>query len=153
MLHADSDFPDGGLQKIADILAASPNIIGGNFALTFDGGDAFSQWLNGFYGWLRRRGIYYGDSGIFVRQSVYESVGGIRPMALMEDYDFVDRQEAAGKTCCIDEPALVTSVRRFQGRHTITIVLGWLVIHTLFYFDVPPQYLAWIYNSNRRGRE
>jgi rSAM/selenodomain-associated transferase 2 len=153
ILHADSDFPDGGLQKIADILAASPNIIGGNFALTFDGGDAFSQWLNGFYGWLRRRGIYYGDSGIFVRRSVYESVGGIRSMALMEDYDFVDRLEAAGKTCCIDEPALVTSARRFQGRHPITIVLGWLVIHALFYFGVPPQYLARIYNSNRRGRE
>jgi len=149
-LHADSAFPSGGLQKIEDVLAASPNIVGGNFALTFDGGDGFSQWLNGFYAWLRRRGIYYGDSGIFVRRSVYQRLGGIRPIALMEDYDFVKRLEASGTTCCIDDPGLVTSARRFQGRHPMAIVLGWLIIHGLFYLGVPPERLARIYNSARR---
>jgi hypothetical protein len=32
-----------------------------------------------------------GDSGIFVRRSVYEDLGGFRPIPLMEDLDFVHR--------------------------------------------------------------
>jgi glycosyltransferase involved in cell wall biosynthesis len=51
-LHADSLFPAGGLERIEEILAVCPDIVGGNFALTFDGGDGFSRWLNGFYGWF-----------------------------------------------------------------------------------------------------
>ncbi|MFP6746297.1 MAG: TIGR04283 family arsenosugar biosynthesis glycosyltransferase [Alphaproteobacteria bacterium] len=152
-LHADSRFPAGGLERIEEILAASPDIVGGNFALTFDGGDGFSRWLNGFYGWLRRRGIYYGDSGIFVRRAVYDAIGGLRPIALMEDYDFARRLEAAGPTCCIDDPALVTSARRFAGRRPVAIVLGWMVIHALYHLGISPDRLARLYNSQRRPRE
>ena len=85
-----------------------------------------------------------------MRRSVYQRLGGIRPIALMEDYDFVKRLEASGTTCCIDDPGLVTSARRFQGRHPMAIVLGWLIIHGLFYLGVPPERLARIYNSARR---
>ena len=78
-LHADTVFPEGGLAAIVSALAASPDCIGGNFRLLFDGGDRFSRWLAGFYHWLRRRRLYYGDSGIFVRQDSYRAAGGIRP--------------------------------------------------------------------------
>ena len=66
--------------------------------MLFDGDDPFSRWLDGFYVWLRSHGFYYGDSGIFVRRDVYDTMGGIRPIALMEDYDFVRRLEAHGNT-------------------------------------------------------
>lgn len=151
-LHADSDIPAGGLVRIVETLLASPTVVGGNFQLTFDGGDGFSQWLNGFYAWLRRRGIYYGDSGVFVRRSVYEALGGLRPIALMEDYDFTRRLERAGATCCICDPPLVTSSRRFVGRHPVAIVLGWLVIHALYHLGVSPDRLARLYNSQRGPR-
>lgn len=151
-LHADSEFPEGGLERIEETLSLSPTVVGGNFRLTFDGNDGFSQWLNGFYAWLRQRGIYYGDSGVFVRRTVYDSIGGLRPIALMEDYDFMRRLEAAGTTCCIDDPPLVTSARRFKGRHPLAIVLGWLVIHALYHLGVSPDRLARLYNSERRPR-
>ncbi|MDP6709695.1 MAG: glycosyltransferase family 2 protein, partial [Alphaproteobacteria bacterium] len=99
-LHADSTFPETGLQRIAQRLAAGPELVGGNFRIVFDGEDGFSRWLTGFYAWFRRRGLYYGDSGIFVRRRVYETLGGIRPIALMEDYDFSRRLERFGPTCC-----------------------------------------------------
>ena len=150
-LHADSVFPQGGLERIEEALA-SPTVVGGNFRLVFDGGDGFSRWLNGFYAWIRERGLYYGDSGVFVRRTVYEVMGGLRPMAVMEDYDFTRRLEAAGATCCIAEPPLVTSARRFRGRHPVAIVWGWLKIHALYHLGVAPDRLARLYDSDRRRR-
>ena len=144
-LHADSIFPRGGLKRIEETLAETPELIGGNFRLLFDGATPFSRWLIGFYAGIRRIGLYYGDSGIFVRRSAYEAVGGIRPIALMEDFDFVRRMERLGKTCCITDPPLITSSRRFAGRNPVAIVCGWLKLHALFYLGVSPDRLAKIY--------
>ncbi len=149
-LHADSGFPASGLRRIAERLAARPEIVGGNFRIVFDGDDGFSRWLTGFYAWFRRRGLYYGDSGIFVRRDVYEALGGIRPIALMEDYDFGRRLERFGPTCCIEEVALVSSSRRFAGRRPVAIVAGWLWLHALYHLGVSPEYLARLYRSTRR---
>lgn len=149
-LHADSRFPAGGLDGIAERLAAEPPLGGGNFRLLFDGGDGFSRWLDGFYAFIRRHGLYYGDSGIFVRRAVYDRLGGIRPIALMEDYDFVRRLERSGPTCCIAEPPLHTSSRRFRGRQPAAIVAGWLWIHALFHLGMAPDRLARLYGSERR---
>ena len=148
-LHADSRFPAGGLRAITAALD-DPAVVGGNFRLLFDGDDGFSRWLDGFYAWIRARGIYYGDSGIFVRRAVHDRLGGIRPIALMEDYDLVRRLEAAGRTACIAAPPLVTSSRRFRGRRPTAIVAGWLVIHALYVIGVDPATLARLYRSDRR---
>ncbi len=151
-LHADSNFPRGGLAAVARVLGQHPAAVGGNFRLLFDGDDKFSRWLDGFYAWLRARGFYYGDSGVFVRRPVYDALGGIRPIALMEDFEFNRRLEDFGETVCIDEPALVSSSRRFRGRHPTAIVGGWLLIHGLFYLGVPPAHLARLYDSARQRR-
>lgn len=148
-LHADSVFPEGGLEAIDEALRDNPGAPGGNFRLLFDGDDGFSRWLEGFYAWLRSKGIYYGDSGIFVRRDVYERLGGVRPIALMEDYDFVCRLEDAGTTCMIDAPPLVTSSRRFQGRWPVSIVWGWIKIHALYLMGADPEVLARRYDSTR----
>ena len=148
-LHADSRFPKGGLGRIRAALDADPDVVGGNFRLLFDGNEPFSKWLNGFYAWIRSHGVYYGDSGVFVRRSVYEAIGGMRPLALMEDFDFIRRLEKSGRTCCIADPPLVTSSRRFHSRRPAAIVFGWLKIHALFYLGVRSETLARLYNSAR----
>ena len=149
-LHADTVFPCGGLAAVASALASNPDAPGGNFRLLFDGDDGFSRWLEGFYAWIRARGFYYGDSGIFVRRHVHDRLGGIRPIALMEDYDLVRRMERAGRTLCISEPTLLTSSRRFHGRRPAAIVAGWLILHTLYHFGISPDRLAVLYDSMRR---
>ncbi len=152
-LHADSRFPTGGLAAIAAALSTAPESPGGNFRLLFDGEDDFSRWLDGFYARIRRRGIYYGDSGIFVRRSAYDRLGGIRPIELMEDYDFVRRLERAGPTICIDAPVLVTSSRRFTGRGKWAIIRGWLWIHLLYYLGISPRVMSWFYDSSRHHQQ
>lgn len=145
-LHADSGLPLGALSAVDVALAQEPSALGGNFRLLFDGEDGFSTWLNGFYAWLRRRGFYYGDSGIFVRRTAYDELGGFKPIPLMEDYDFVRRLERAGQTLCISAPPLVTSARRFGGRHAVAIVTRWLKIHAYYHLGVSPARLVKIYD-------
>jgi len=149
-LHGDSRFPRGGLTALRRELAEHPEAHGGNFSLLFDGDDGFSRWLEEFYAGIRARGFYYGDSGIFVRRWAYDVLGGLRPLALMEDYDFVRRLERAGPTLCIAEPPLVTSSRRFGGRSKSNIVLGWIKIHLLYHLRLPGALLARLYDSERR---
>jgi rSAM/selenodomain-associated transferase 2 len=149
-LHADCVFPPGGLAALERLLRERPEVVGGNFRLLFDGNDGFSRWLTGFYALIRRLGFYYGDSGIFVRRAVLEAIGGVRPIALMEDYDLVRRLRRAGPTACVVEPPLVTSSRRFAGRRPAAIVLGWVRIHLLYWLGVDPARLALLYDSERR---
>ena len=149
-LHADSVVPVGALARIQETLAARSAVMGGNFRLLFDGDDPFSRWVCVCYRWKRERGFYYGDSGIFVRREAYRALGGFRPIALMEDYDFARRLEEFGETCCIENPPLVTSSRRFRGRRPAAIVGGWLLLHGLYHMGVPADWLASLYNSERR---
>jgi len=143
-VHADSKVAPGSLAEIQRKIGENGNT-GGNFRVLFDGTDGFAAWLTGFYAWFRRRGLYYGDSGVFIRRDVYDAIGGMQPMALMEDYDFTRRLERFGGTCCIDAPPLVTSSRKFDGRKPIGIVLGWLKIHVLYRLGVSPDRLAKLY--------
>lgn len=151
-LHADTRLEPGWRAAI-DAALKDPAIVGGNFRLLFDGGDEFSHWLNGFYERIRARGVYYGDSAIFCRRSVYDRIGGVRPIALMEDFDFVRRLERSGKTVCIEAPHATTSARRFRGRRKSRIITQWIVIHLLFLIGVSPSRLARLYDSQRRRTE
>jgi len=144
-LHADSVFPSGGLSAIAAALDGDPAIPGGNFRVVFDIDTPFTRRLAAIYAWIRRFALYYGDSGIFVRREVYDKIGGVKPMALMEDYEFIRRLERAGRTCRIDDPPLVTSARRFANRPWPAALWGWMKIHLLYWLGVSPGRLARIY--------
>jgi hypothetical protein len=72
----------------------------------------------------------------------------------MEDFDFVRRLERLGKTCCICEPPLITSSRRFDGRWAVEIVYGRIKLHVLFWLGMSPDRLAEIYKTHApRARE
>ena len=148
-LHADTQLPDGGLQAIREALE-DPDIVGGNFRTLFDGPTRFAAWLTDFYAWFRSHGLYYGDSAIFVRRRIYDEIGGIRPISLMEDYDLSRRMERAGKSVCIGTPPIETSSRRFEGRRPIAIFGGWILIHALYHLGLPPHLLARLYDSSRQ---
>jgi rSAM/selenodomain-associated transferase 2 len=144
-LHADTNLPERALTAILQELKTNPKAGGGNFRLLFDGDTKFDRWLIEFYRWIRSQGVYYGDSGIFVRRSVYEAIGPIRAIPLMEDYDFTRRLERHGPTLCIQEPPLITSSRKFRDRHPVAIVWGWLFIHALWHLGIKPSTLARLY--------
>ncbi|MEM6578245.1 MAG: hypothetical protein AAF678_07120, partial [Pseudomonadota bacterium] len=146
-LHADTVPQSGALDALSRALEAAPEAPGGNFRVVFDGETAFASWLTGFYAWLRSRGLYYGDSAVFVRRSIYDAMGGIRPTALMEDFEFIRRMEKVGPTLNIKAPAVITSSRRFHNRRPWQIVLQWLIIHAMYYARVSGKRMAQVYHS------
>lgn len=151
-LHADSGLAPGSLEALSRSLD-DPEVVGGNFRILFDGRGAFDRWLTRFYAWFRRFGLYYGDSAVFIRRAAYEAIGGIRPIALMEDFDLCRRLERHGKTVCVADPPVTTSSRRFEGRWPPRIVGGWLLIHALYYLGLSPDLLARLYKSSRHSTD
>lgn len=149
-LHADSIFPRGGLAAIVGALDRDKRIVGGNFRVVFDVDTPFARRLAAIYAWMRRFSLYYGDSGIFVRRKVYDEIGGIEPMPLMEDYDFVRRLERAGPTCRIDDPPLITSSRRFANRPWPAALWSYTKIHLLYWLGVSPERLASMYARDQK---
>ncbi|MEL6283612.1 MAG: TIGR04283 family arsenosugar biosynthesis glycosyltransferase [Pseudomonadota bacterium] len=149
LLHADTRLGEGALQAVKDAMK-DPRVVGGNFRLEFDGDSRFARWTTRFYAWLRRRGVYYGDSAIFVRADVLKDLGGVPAIEIMEDFALVSKLQRAGPTVCVETPPARTSSRRFEGRSGAMIVFGWIKIHLLYWLGVSPQRLATLYRSEEQ---
>jgi hypothetical protein len=92
--------------------------------------------------------IYYGDSAIFVRAATYAALGGFRALPIFEDYDFVRRLEAAGRTAYLRDVVAVASARRFA--HSPLRTLGiWTALQALFSLGVSAERLARFYADTR----
>ncbi len=146
-LHADTRLPPGAGASLAGALA-DPAVLGGNFALRFDGADSFGRVLGRWYALQRRGGVYYGDSVLWLRRAVWEGLGGFRELAIMEDYDLVRRLERRGRTACLPGPA-VTSGRRWRALGVRRTVFSWVVIRWLWILGVPDTTLARLYRRAR----
>jgi len=146
-LHADSRLPQTAYESLA-AAHADREIVGGNFTLRFDGGDRFARLLTGVYALERRRGYYYGDSSVWVRRETFAALGGYRPLAIMDDYDFVRRIERHGPTARLPGPAL-TSPRRWRALGVTRTLLSWCAIRWLFLCGVSPDRLARLYRRMR----
>ncbi|MEJ7599931.1 MAG: TIGR04283 family arsenosugar biosynthesis glycosyltransferase [Kofleriaceae bacterium] len=147
-LHADARLPISARAAIDDALR-DPSIGGGNFKLRFA---PVNRWARVFayVNHERRRllRIYYGDSGLFVRRSVYDQLGGFRALPIMEDYDLVCRLERATRTAYITDVEIVASSRRFSERPVRTLAI-WAAIQTLASAGVAPERLARLYADIR----
>jgi len=149
-LHADTRLPPNAHASLTSALADLA-VLGGNFALRFDGADRFSRLLGRWYALQRRTGIYYGDSAIWLRTTTFERLGGFRPLPIMEDYDLVRRLERAGQTRCVHGPA-ITSARRWQQLGLPRTIASWIAIRWLYLAGMPPQHLARLYRHARETR-
>lgn len=147
-LHADATLPPEARAAIDRVLV-DRGIGGGNFRLRFEPRDGWARVYDRVNHerrrWLR---IYYGDSGLFVRRSVYDAVGGFRPLPIMEDYDFVRRLERATRTAYITDVEITASARRFADRPLRTLAI-WTLIQTLASSGVSPARLARLYADIR----
>jgi rSAM/selenodomain-associated transferase 2 len=145
-LHADSRLPADAYASLAQ--AWREGAVGGNFALRFDGGDAFAALMGRVYAFQRRRGFYYGDSSVWLRREAWEVLGGFRELPIMDDYDLVRRLERHGPTRCLPGPA-TTSDRRWREMGIARTLLSWWVIRWLYVAGVPPQRLVDLYRVVR----
>jgi hypothetical protein len=147
-LHADTRLPGGWLEELESV-RCDPTIVGGSFRFRLDSPSRWARAIErGVAARVRWLNLPYGDQGLFVRREVFESLGGYRDMALMEDVEFVRRLSRAGRLHHSVLPA-VTSARRWecegwirQSAENVTLTIAYLV-------GVSPERLARRYR--RRG--
>jgi rSAM/selenodomain-associated transferase 2 len=147
-LHADTHPPVDAVQEILRT-CADPTVIGGNFAVQFDGESFAARFLTWLYPHLSWLGLCYGDSGIFVRRDAYEQIGGFGPLPLFEDLDFVRRLKKQGRFIHLRSP-VVTSSRRFEGRSFTLTFARWMALQLLYWLGVKPGLLARLYAPTRK---
>lgn len=146
-LHADIKAPVNAVSEIVNSMRDS-NVAGGNFKLLFDGSSPAAHRLTAIYPWLRPLGLCYGDSGIFIRRSVYQAIGGIRPISLFEDIDLVRRMRLAGRFVHL-ETHLTASSRRFESGNFALMWAEWTALQLLFWMGVSPGWLASVYRRSK----
>ncbi len=142
-LHADTLPPADAVEKIIEAFGDS-KAVGGNFTIRFDGNERAACFLSWLYPKLRRINLIYGDSAIFVRRAVYETVGGFEPFPIFEDLDFVSRIKPYGKIINLSA-SVETSSRRFAGRSFILVFLRWTFLQILYWLGVSPHALGKFY--------
>lgn len=74
-----------------------------------------------------RRGIAFGDQGIFVRRELFLAQGGFPDLPIMEDYEFSRRMRQAGVALTLLPGRIVTSGRRY--RSTFPPLTMWRMFH------------------------
>ena len=149
-LHADT-IPSKDC--VSQMMSALKNAatVGGNFTIRFDGDEAAAKFLTRLYPNLRKLGLIYGDSAIFVRREIYEKIGGYEDYPIFEDLDFVRKLGREGEIVTL--PAHVTtSSRRFADGKFILTFLRWTVLQVLYWLGVSPHKLVKIYFPSD-GRE
>jgi Glycosyltransferases involved in cell wall biogenesis len=150
-LHADTILPLEAAELISEAFAREAEAVGGNFSIRFDGERRAARFLTWLYPQLRRLGLCYGDSAIFVRADAYKDVGGFKPFPIFEDLDFVRRLKKSGRMIHL-QAAVVTSSRRFEGRSFALTFTRWAILQTLYWLGVHPRVLGKLYSPVREAK-
>jgi rSAM/selenodomain-associated transferase 2 len=146
-LHADARLGASSLALVRHIMA-DPAIVGGNFDIRYDGQDWAAEAFTRINRWRRRCGVFYGDSGIFCRRSIFDALGGFRCWPIMEDYEFARRLRRAGKLAYLNEPIWVSD-RRWRNTGLLLTMAQWFFIQSLYSAGVSPRRLARFYRHIR----
>jgi len=128
-VHADSLLPQDGPEEI--IRAAESGARFGCFHIRFDRDGPLMAW-NALASNLRaRRGIPFGDQGMFIERGLFERIGGFPELPIMEDYA-LSRDLRGRKIACHVLPGCITaSARRYQDG-TIRAMVQMLYLRHLF---------------------
>jgi len=148
-LHADSRLAPAGVAALEAFLATASTDDFAHFLFALDGTGRFHRSVEMGQRlrerWLR---IPYGDQGLVVSRSLYESVSGYPPWPIMEDVGLLEKLARRGRRVVLSEP-LTTSARRYSTEGGILAVLRNLTLITLFYVGVPAEKLARWYAPHR----
>ncbi len=148
-LHADTIVPVDSVDLIIEALH-DIQAVAGNFEVHFDGPGSAARFMTWLYPQLRRVGLFYGDSAIFVRRVAYEQVGGFKSFPIFEDLDLMKRLRRRGRVVHLPD-VVVTSSRRFEGRSFVVTFARWASLQVLYWLGVGPPTLGRLYAPIRQS--
>ena len=148
-LHADTVL-DGNGQDAAGRFMADPSNLrrAGYFRLALDDADPRARRIERLAAWRARAlGLPYGDQGLLIARAFYDSLGGYRPLSLMEDVDLV-RRIGRARLRLLDATATTSAVRYRRDGWTWRPLRN-LFCLSLYFLGVPPKSLLRFYAGRR----
>ena len=94
--------------------AAEAGAAWGCFHIGFDYNGPFMGCNTFFSNRRARRGIAFGDQGIWIRRELFLSLGGFPELPIMEDYEFSLRMKERGIPIRLLPGRIITSGRRYR---------------------------------------
>jgi rSAM/selenodomain-associated transferase 2 len=150
-LHADTIVPTDAVDLIVESLH-DLQVVAGNFDVRFEGRAPAARFMTWLYPHLRRFGLSYGDSAIFVRREAYEQVGGFKPFPIFEDLDLLRELRKLGRIAHL-RAIVITSSRRFEGRSFVFTFARWMVMQALYLLGMHPRTLGRFYAPVRSKQQ
>jgi glycosyltransferase involved in cell wall biosynthesis len=153
-LHADCLVSQPAIDALHAALA-DPQLAGGAFYIRF--AEDRPRSLR-FVAWginlrARLRGSATGDQGIFVRKSVFDSIGGAPEWPLFEDVELVRRIRRAGKFTVLKTPVTISG-RRYIQHGVLRTALLIYSLRLAYWLGVPPQRLKnWFRDARGKQEE
>ncbi|WP_439577303.1 TIGR04283 family arsenosugar biosynthesis glycosyltransferase [Elioraea sp.] len=143
LLHADTRLGEGWADAVAAHVATTPDSAG-YFRFRIDDGAPAARRLERAVAWrCRVLALPYGDQGLLISRALLDTVGGVRPLPLMEDVDLV-RRIGRARLRPLDAEA-VTSAARYRRDGYLRRSARNLAILSLWFAGVPPRVLARLY--------
>lgn len=144
-LHADTQLPADADFRVLTAMAREESVWG-RFDIRLAGRNPVYRLIEYMMN-LRSRvsGIATGDQAIFVRRSIFRTLGGYPDIPLMEDIAICRTLKRFARPCCLRVRA-VTSCRRWEQRGILrTMILMWC-LRFAYALGVSAQRLAGFYN-------
>jgi rSAM/selenodomain-associated transferase 2 len=144
-LHADTQLEAGWRDQAESFMAADANLErAAVFRFALDDDSPQARWLEQAVMWRTRwLGLPYGDQGLLISRALYLSVGGYRPMPLMEDVDLIRR--IGRRRIAVLASKAVTSAVRWQRDGWFARSARNLSCLALYYCGLPPRLIARLY--------
>ena len=145
-MHADNWLVENGCDQMQDAMENS-DFSWGAFRQRIDDPSFVFRWIESGNSmrcqWQR---LVYGDQGLFVKRSLFESLGGFPNLPLMEDFELSRRLAAEGRLVLLPGPIHV-SARRWKATGTIRQTLRNWKISTAYRLGVSADRLAEWYDA------
>ena len=144
-VHCDSRIPMDAHSQIS--AAAKKGARWGCFHIGFDYNGSFMGCNTYLSNRRARKGIAFGDQGIWVRKSLFEEKGGFPDLPIMEDYEFSRRMK--GIPICQLPGTIITSGRRYEKRCPLITMWQMFYLRCLYRRGVDIQEIARRYRDIR----
>jgi Glycosyl transferase family 2 len=145
-IHADTGVDPAAFGQIQAAIA-DPAVAGGGLRLRFDQPSPalrYVAWTSN----LRARYLHwvFGDQAMFIRRSVFETLGGFPGLPLMEDLEMSRRLHRRGRLAVLPATA-TTSARRFTEHGTWRTLAFMQYLKLLYFLGADPQRIAARYQA------
>jgi len=142
-LHADTHLPADFAPLVRQALENSRTVAGA-FKLRIDADLRGLRLIENLVNWRSRFfSLPYGDQAIFIWADIFQDLGGFPNLAIMEDFELMQRLKKRGKVTIVSA-SVITSGRRWQKLGVIkTTLINQLIVIGYFLGISPTQLVRW----------